>query len=137
MLNLLELRRAVPRTAQMALPQPVPAGKYRDAGVVFVRESLPLIRVQSSPASGQYAFSEETGVYTFSVADAGRRIKASALASSPKERQLRPSEEGANEARKPFEEQQDCPYPPGPEHDAWEEGYSDATEGMIAYQLAD
>lgn len=41
-----------------------------DAGIVYATTGLPLIKVASSPASGQYSLAG--GVYTLSAADAGK-----------------------------------------------------------------
>jgi hypothetical protein len=43
-----------------------------DAGVLYATSGLPLIKVASSPAVGQYSVS--AGVYTFNSADAGKAV---------------------------------------------------------------
>jgi len=46
------------------------AGTFEsDLGVVYSASNLPLLRVASSPATGQYSVNVATGVYTFAAAD--------------------------------------------------------------------
>jgi len=49
--------------------------KFRDLGVQMVRgkRTFDMIRVDRDPEKGQYAFDEETGVYTFARADSVKR----------------------------------------------------------------
>ncbi len=42
-----------------------------DYGVLYALTGLPLTRVTSAPATGQYSVNETTGVYTFAAADTG------------------------------------------------------------------
>lgn len=48
------------------------ANFVNDAGVLYAASGLPLTKVASSPAAGQY--SEASGVYTFNSADAGKAV---------------------------------------------------------------
>jgi hypothetical protein len=45
-----------------------------DLGVFYVATGLPLKRVVSAPATGQYSVNTATGLYTFSAADAGLSV---------------------------------------------------------------
>lgn len=59
------------------------SAKWTDLGAHYRRRRpSPLIRVRCNPLKGQYAFDDDTGVYTFSAADAGRRILVNSLAPS-------------------------------------------------------
>lgn len=49
----------------------------KNYGVVFTISGQTLIKVASSPATGQYAVNEGTGVYTFAAADTGLGVKIS------------------------------------------------------------
>ena len=51
------------------------SGWTLDLGVVYAATGLPLVRVASSPATGQY--SVVSGVYTFAAADTGLAVKIS------------------------------------------------------------
>ena len=42
---------------------------YEDLGVVFALTGIPLVRVASAPATGQYSVNNTTGQYTFAAAD--------------------------------------------------------------------
>lgn len=47
-----------------------------DLGVIFdAVPNLPLIRVASAPATGQYSINTATGVYTFAPADTGKKVQ--------------------------------------------------------------
>lgn len=46
----------------------------KDLGVVFSLTGVPLTRVASAPAAGQYSVNETTGVYTFASADTGKAV---------------------------------------------------------------
>jgi hypothetical protein len=48
-----------------------------DLGVVDVATGLPMTRVASSPATGQYSVNTSTGVYTFASADTTKAVKIS------------------------------------------------------------
>jgi len=53
----------------------VNAGQYKqDWGVRYSANGVPLVRVASSPAQGQYAVNTSTGVYTFASADSGASV---------------------------------------------------------------
>lgn len=45
-----------------------------DWGVINAATGIPLTRVESSPATGQYSVVEATGTYTFAEADAGKAL---------------------------------------------------------------
>lgn len=46
----------------------------KDLGVVDATTGIPLKRVASAPATGQYSVNELTGVYTFAAADTGKSM---------------------------------------------------------------
>ncbi len=48
-----------------------------DFGVVYAGTGLPLSKVASAPAAGQYMVNETTGVYTFAAADANKAVRLS------------------------------------------------------------
>jgi hypothetical protein len=45
-----------------------------DHGVTFLATGVPLTRVPSAPATGQYSVNSVTGVYTFAAADVGKVV---------------------------------------------------------------
>lgn len=49
----------------------------QDLGVIYTVTGLPLIRVASSPALGEYIVDVDTGVYTFAAADASAKVSIS------------------------------------------------------------
>lgn len=51
-------------------------------GVIFKTTGVPLTRVESGPAAGQYSLNETTGVYTFAAADQGKQVKIDYLYTS-------------------------------------------------------
>lgn len=53
------------------------ANFVKDLGVTFSLTGVPLTRVASSPATGQYSVNETTGVYTFASADTGLAVRIS------------------------------------------------------------
>lgn len=48
---------------------------FADLGVTFTATGVPLIKVASSPATGEYSVNTSTGVYTFAAADQGLAVK--------------------------------------------------------------
>lgn len=65
---------------------PTPAGPYTitsanaanyiaDMGVVDYATGLSMVKVASTPATGQYSVNVSTGVYTFAAADAGKVVR--------------------------------------------------------------
>lgn len=48
-----------------------------DLGVIFAATGIPLTRVSSAPATGQYSVNTTTGVYTFAAADTTLGVKIS------------------------------------------------------------
>lgn len=55
------------------------ANFVEDLGVQFAATGMPLTRVASAPAAGQYSVNETTGVYTFNATDNGTAMKLSYL----------------------------------------------------------
>jgi hypothetical protein len=62
----------VPATPyQITIAPPGSGTFFEDLGVVNGVTGVPLVRVASSPVTGQYSVNEATGVYTFAAADTG------------------------------------------------------------------
>jgi len=63
---------AIPSTPFQVTIAPPSSGVFAtDLGVVYSSTGIPLTRVASGPATGQYAVNTGTGVYTFAAADTG------------------------------------------------------------------
>lgn len=61
---------AIPGTPFQITPTPPSSGVFAaDLGVFYAATGLPLTRVASAPATGQYAVNVGTGQYTFAAAD--------------------------------------------------------------------
>lgn len=66
---------SVPTTPFQVTVTPPSSGTYvADFGVRNAATGLPLTRVASGPATGQYSVNESTGVYTFASADTGLAV---------------------------------------------------------------
>lgn len=66
---------SVPATAPYNVTPANSASFVDDAGLIYAATGLPLIKVASAPAVGQYTLS--AGVYTFAAADAGKALLVS------------------------------------------------------------
>lgn len=66
---------AIPATPFQVTIAPPNAGTYtEDLGVIDAGTGLPMKRVASAPATGEYSVTVATGVYTFASADTGKAI---------------------------------------------------------------
>lgn len=63
---------SVPATSPYTITVANSATFANDAGVVYAASGLPLTKVASSPAAGQYSVA--SGVYTFAAADEGKAV---------------------------------------------------------------
>ena len=68
---------AVPAATPFTVTVANATGFTADLGVVVAATGIPLVRVASAPAMGQYSVDEETGIYTFAEADAGTAVAVS------------------------------------------------------------
>jgi hypothetical protein len=68
---------AVPAVSTYTITVANAATYVADYGVSYVNSALPLTRVASAPAVGQYSVNEATGVYTFNSADANAAVLSS------------------------------------------------------------
>lgn len=68
---------AVPAATPFTVTVANAAAFVADLGVAVAATGIPLVRVASAPAMGQYSVDEETGVYTFAEADAGTAVAVS------------------------------------------------------------
>jgi hypothetical protein len=73
-LTALDEAQSVPGTSAYTITVTNSAQFLDDWGVRYSSTGLPLVKVASSPAQGQYAVNVSTGVYTFSSADASAAV---------------------------------------------------------------
>lgn len=65
---------AVPAVSTYVITVANGATFIADYGVSYVANAIPLTRVASGPAAGQYSVNETTGAYTFAAADANAQV---------------------------------------------------------------
>lgn len=68
---------SIPATTPFTVTVANAAGFAADLGVIVAATGLPMTRVASAPATGQYSVDEETGIYTFAEADASVAVAIS------------------------------------------------------------